>query len=659
MLFRAALLRHSAALAPRRPLHPRRPFSAAKNTGHKRALSKNQLKGDKSGASPANAKPPAAAAAKPPPAAAKEGGKPPVPPSSAGGGSAGKAAPSGGAPSGGAGGGGGMLFPLLLLGGAGVGGAYYTGMIPEEYLPDMLKGEKTPKKSAVKVEKQLKEAVEEVMEKQDAVVEAVEEKAAEAAAIVEEVAEGVPLVEAVEEAEEEVSLEHPEGGSRVDIGKIGAFYQSVNEGRAKQEEDEAREAAAMATAYNEAEETQTDPMSAVTAAANAMAELQSSGSLENSQTLAAAKAALRSDLDAEYFADLDKLSDSELRVRVVQLATEMSDRTKWEAVRLKEFLAMKEKEVGDKYLEILQKQRLEFESLLAQKMREQEDSITRQANAALAAKEESIQGLLKATSEAREKEVQDILTEETKRLADEMNLEYESKLQNELAAAKQSHATELEGHVATMTGLQQKLSNLESRLEVSRSYESGSRRAHRVSAAALALANKLETADGAAVELAALRGAAGEEGVIASAVGMIPSAANEGVPTLADLQASFDQAYKVGRQAAMVPEGRGGLEGQLMGMAFAKLSVPPSPDAVPASEDEGSVADGILSLARRSVQLGDLEGAVAQLDKLKGQTAYVVNDWKSKAMDRVSAERALKVIKLECALLNKDLCAEP
>ena len=108
-------------------------------------------------------------------------------------------------------------------------------------------------------------------------------------------------------------------------------------------------------------------------------------------------------------------------------------------------------------------------------------------------------------------------------------------------------------------------------------------------------------------------------------------------------------------QAAMVPEGRSGLNGQLLGILFAKLSVPPSPDAVPKSEEEGSVADGILSLARKYVYLGDLEKAVEELDRLKGQTAYVMNDWKTKAADRVSTERALKVIKLECALLNKDM----
>lgn len=109
-------------------------------------------------------------------------------------------------------------------------------------------------------------------------------------------------------------------------------------------------------------------------------------------------------------------------------------------------------------------------------------------------------------------------------------------------------------------------------------------------------------------------------------------------------------------QAAMVPEGRSSLEGQLLGMLFAKLSVPPSPDTSNADESDPAIlTDSILSMARKYVQSGDLEKAVEQLDRLKGQTAYVMSDWKKKAMDRVATERALKVIKLECALLNKDL----
>ncbi|KAL7495199.1 hypothetical protein ACHAWT_003674 [Skeletonema menzelii] len=563
-------------------------------------------------------------------------------------------------------------LPLLLIGGAG--GTIYmaneNNMSPVDYIMSLTgSGGGKKKEKDAPLETAMKEAVQEIKPKmKEEKVPSSETETTAPAVVVEETATTTTTTETSEEQQEEeeeiVSLEHPENGNRVDIDKINAFYQTVNEGHAKQQQaqqalDAAQESATNATQYNESNETTptttTDPTIALTTATAAMSELQTNTSLQNSKTLAAANAALKSDLDREYFADLDSLSPTELRTRVVQLATEMSDRTKWEAVRLNEFLAMKEKEVGDTYLDILQKQRLEFESLLAQKLREQEDVITRQANAALQAKEDSIANLLRATSEARAKETQDVLSQERKRITDELGLEYTSKLQNELAKMKQAYATDLENHASVMEQLQGKLEMLSSRLEVSQSYESGSKRAHRVSAAALALASKLEVGEGAAVEIAALKGAAGGEGVIASAVGMIPPSAEEGVPTVAELQVAFDKSYNVGRQAAMVPEGRAGLEGQLMGMLFAKLSVPPSPEAVPTSEEEGNVTDGVLSLARKYVQVGDLEKAVEQLNKLKGQAAYVMNDWKSQAADRVSTERALKVIKLECALLNKEL----
>jgi len=613
-------------------------------SAQKRALNKTQLEGTK------DAPPTTDAASKATPpssggAAAVEGGN-----SSTSGGGIGK-----------------FGLPLLLIG-AGGGTVYMANeknMSPYDYIMSLTGATTGKKEKSAELTNAMKEAVQKITKEEEA------PSASAAPAVADAVVETVANETKEEQEEIVVSLEHPENGNRVDIDKITSFYKTVNEGHAKQQQqqqqqkaqeelDAAQESATKATQYNESNQTTTttttiDPTVALATATAAMSELQTTTSLQNSKTLAAANAALRSDLDREYFSDLDSLTVSELRTRVVQLATEMSDRTKWEAVRLKEFLAMKEKEVGDNYLTILQKQRLEFEALLAQKLREQEDVITRQANAALQAKEDSIANLLRATSEAREKETQDVLSSEMKRVTDELELEYTSKLQNELAKMKSAYAKDLEKHGSVMEMLQGNLELLSSRLEVSQTYECGSKRAHRVSAAALALASKLEDGEGAAVEIAALKGAAGGEGVIASAVGMIPPTAEEGVPTVAELQVAFDQSYNVGRQAAMVPEGRAGLEGQLMGMVFAKLSVPPSPEAVPTSEEEGNVTDGVLSLARKYVQVGDLEKAVEQLNKLKGQAAYVMNDWKSKAADRVSTERALKVIKLECALLNKEL----
>jgi len=66
------------------------------------------------------------------------------------------------------------------------------------------------------------------------------------------------------------------------------------------------------------------------------------------EELAKAHALMKATVDETYLQDLDTSSSSNLKIRVIQLASEMNERAKWEAVRLKEFLAMKEKEVGEK-----------------------------------------------------------------------------------------------------------------------------------------------------------------------------------------------------------------------------------------------------------------------------------------------------------------------
>jgi hypothetical protein len=47
---------------------------------------------------------------------------------------------------------------------------------------------------------------------------------------------------------------------------------------------------------------------------------------------------------------LDSMTEMQLKVRLVQMAKDIEERTKWEAVRLQEFLSMKEREVEDRYV---------------------------------------------------------------------------------------------------------------------------------------------------------------------------------------------------------------------------------------------------------------------------------------------------------------------
>lgn len=312
---------------------------------------------------------------------------------------------------------------------------------------------------------------------------------------------------------------------------------------------------------------------------------------------------------------------------------------------------------NNRYLEILQKQRLEFEDLLAKRLREQEHAHADKMRAAMQEKDASIQNVLeqalavqKEEHEADLKAFEEITTAEIK---GQLDRDYGAKM----TEYTEQVAAELQTKAATLQALQDKLAHLEAALSASQTAKEGSVRAHRLSAAALALAEKLETSQPAASEVQALKLAAGEaDGVISTALGTIPEAVQSGVPTLAELQTRFDQVHKKCRQAALVPAGRPGLEGQLAGMLFATVKYAPSPDE-PAPEAEKDSAEYVLVRAKKYVQLGDLEQAVEQLDKLEGQAAFTVADWKRDAMSRVAVVKALKVIKMECALLNESLAA--
>jgi hypothetical protein len=260
--------------------------------------------------------------------------------------------------------------------------------------------------------------------------------------------------------------------------------------------------------------------------------------------------------------------------------------------------------------------------------------------------------VLSTALEAQQKEHEEDKKVFEEIITNEIQSSLDEKYGKELEDYKGQVAQELQQKVATLEALTKKLEQLESALEASTTSKEGSVKAHRLSAAALALAEKLETNQGAAVELAALKLAAGNEGVIATTCVNIPSAVKTGIPTLPELQARFEVVLKKSRQAALVPAGRLGLEGQLAGIVFASLKYAPDPDD-PAPESDKDNAEYVLARSRQYVQNGELERAVEQLEKLKGQPAFTIADWKKDAINRIAVEKALKVIKMECALLNQ------
>lgn len=290
-----------------------------------------------------------------------------------------------------------------------------------------------------------------------------------------------------------------------------------------------------------------------------------------------------------------------------------------------------------------------MEDIMAKRLREQEHSLTTSGQKALQEKENNIQSVIdaalaaqEAEHEADKKAYQEIVTAEVKANLTEQ-------FAKEMDEIRKQNAAKLEEKMSALKELSAKVQHLDVALSTSQMNKEGSLKAHRLSAAALALSEKLETNESAATELAALSKAAGTEGVIATACATIPSSVNVGVPTLAELQARFVKIAKKCRQALLVPEGELGLEGQLTGMVMAAVTYPPT--------DNGNTAEHKLEEARELVAQGSLEEAIGKLESLSGQANFVASDWKQAAIDRVAVEKALKVIKMECTLLNES-CLE-
>jgi hypothetical protein len=308
-------------------------------------------------------------------------------------------------------------------------------------------------------------------------------------------------------------------------------------------------------------------------------------------------------------------------------------------------------------MEALQKQRIEFEDMLAKKIREKEFEYSDRMRKALEDKDATIQGVVSSALATQKGEHEEEMKTFEEVTAMEIKTNLEAEFSNKLAEVMEQSTNDLQAKADAIKVLTEKLAQLESALEASQSRKEGSDKAHRLSAAALALSEKLETSQNAESELNALKAAAGKDGVIATALSTIPDSVKSGVPTLSELQMRFNTVFKKARQAALVPAGRQGLEGQLAGMVFAALRYAPDPDE-PAPEDEKDSPEFVLARAKKHVELGELELAVQQLQVLDGQAAFTVADWTRDAMNRISVDKALKAIKFECALLNKSLVSQ-
>ncbi|RQM28022.1 hypothetical protein B5M09_000331 [Aphanomyces astaci] len=360
--------------------------------------------------------------------------------------------------------------------------------------------------------------------------------------------------------------------------------------------------------------------------------------------------ALGEELDHTILAGIKELDAESLRLRVAQLATEMKNRSKWEAVRLMESLRRMEEEVHAQHAELLRQQDVLHKDLLARELRLQEELITRTARQELDAVRAQHESQLKALVESEKAVVQAAFDHQLATLqadADKKVAETIAQKVHEVQAATEKDQA---GRIRELNDVRVQLKAVNELLGATSNYEAFSHKVHKVSVAALALTNRIEAAAPLHSEINALRTAGKGDELIEAAVTTLAKF-GDGAPSVAQLQDRFKVVQKAARQAALVPESSqgGGMVGHLFANALHFLLIPPG------GPIQGTDAEAVFSRAEYALRGGDIESAVAEVDKLTGLPHDVVADWVAAAKSRLAVEQTAKVVKAHISLLAASL----
>jgi hypothetical protein len=249
----------------------------------------------------------------------------------------------------GGGGGSGNTIPILLgLAAVGGGAAYYMDMIPNDWpsvgssnndKPTPPTGKETPSVASAVAAATPKAKQEKPKEKEptQVAVETLQKEEDESASNNVVAGEEAPI----EEYTAALDADEPTGNN-------GSVSQSVQPEEAMTPPVKASLVNAAPTEQQKVSVTPPPPAASQhePSVETALKELQKEMAAQSSVALQSAHQELAK-LSSLDVSDLDAMSQQQLKVRLIQMAKEMQDRTKWEAVRLKEFLAMKEKETAD------------------------------------------------------------------------------------------------------------------------------------------------------------------------------------------------------------------------------------------------------------------------------------------------------------------------
>lgn len=329
---------------------------------------------------------------------------------------------------------------------------------------------------------------------------------------------------------------------------------------------------------------------------------------------------LRRDLADSFAKDVEAMSETDLRERLIKLTNELRDRGKWEAIRMNEALSRQDDVWTLKMVEAMKEQAHTFQDRIDEIRREETD----RANLEITRIRDRLEREFTDRMEAMVAErVSSLVEEESQRLQKAFQ-------ENEELRAKA--VEELHAKAAAMARVAEKRAE----------YERVSHRVHKMSLALLSLSAALNSSGRATEEVEALRVAAEGDPLIEAALDSLPkSVFRSGAPTAHAVQQRFLTVYKAGRRAALVPKDSG-LLGHYLGAISSLLLVTPesSSEAVEQADDPTSG----LTRASAALNAGDLALAVKEVESLDGYAADTCRDWLAAAKERLRVLQTLQVL---------------
>ena len=204
-----------------------------------------------------------------------------------------------------------------------------------------------------------------------------------------------------------------------------------------------------------------------------------------------------------------------------------------------------------------------------------------------------------------------------------------------IANRAEENAAELramQGELSSLVDLPQQVRDLAQRIEAAAGQTD--RTAFVLAAGQLEAA--LDAGQPFASELGAVRRLAAEDQELAPLLDQLQEQSDEGIPTLAQLRARFEDMALAAAQAATT-EVRGGWADRALARLRSVVTVRPVGGDV-----AGDAPEARLARAEARLEEGDLAAAVAELEGLQGTAAEASAPWLADARARVAADQAIE-----------------